>query len=77
MSIKVEIPPVLAEISAGRDLIQTSEFAQAANRSSQTIRKNYCLTGECFGIRPVKFGNRLLWPVAKIAALLNGEGATA
>jgi len=68
------IPPALAAIAAGRDHIQTSEFARAANRASQTIRKNYCLTGECFGIRPVKFGNRLLWPVSEIAVLLNGGG---
>lgn len=66
------LPPALAEIAAGRDHIQTSEFARAITRASQTIRKNYCLTGQCFGIRPVKFGNRLLWPVADIAALLNG-----
>lgn len=62
----------LATIAAGRDHIQTAEFARATNRASQTIRKNYCLTGECFGIRPLKFGNRLLWPVADIAALLSG-----
>ena len=68
------IPPGLAAIAAGRDLIQTAEFARAANRTSQTIRKNFCLYGECFGIRPVKFGNRLLWPVAEIANLLSGEG---
>ena len=66
------LPPALAAIAAGRDHIQTAEFARAANRASQTIRKNYCLTGECFGIRPVKFGNRLLWPVAAISDLLNG-----
>lgn len=66
------IPPSLSEIAAGRDHIQTAEFARAANRASQTIRKNYCLKGECFGIRPIKFGNRLLWPIADIAALLNG-----
>lgn len=70
--VTTSIPPSLAAIAAGRDHIQTAEFARAANRASQTIRKNYCLTGECFGIRPVKFGNRLLWPVADIAALLNG-----
>lgn len=67
------IPPALAGIAAGRDHIQTAEFAHAINRSSQTIRKNYCLKGEYFGIRPVKFGNRLLWPVALVALLLNGE----
>lgn len=70
-------PSALAEIAAGRDHIQTSEFARATNRASQTIRKNYCLTGECFGIRPVKFGNRLLWPVSDIAALLTGSKSAA
>ncbi len=60
----------LAEISAGRDFILTSEFAHVTTRAEQTIRKTYCLTGECYGIRPVKFGNKLLWPVADIATLL-------
>lgn len=73
MIIQQSIPPKLAEIAAGRDHINTSEFARATCRANQTIRKNYCLTGECFGIRPVKFGNRLLWSVAEIAALLNGD----
>lgn len=73
MQIKAAIPTALAEIAAGRDHIQTAEFARATNRASQTVRKNYCLTGECFGIRPVKFGNRLLWPVTEVAALLNGS----
>jgi len=67
------IPPELAKIAAGRDYIETAEYALATSRASQTIRKNYCLTGHCFGIRPVKFGNKLLWAVEKIAELLNGE----
>ncbi len=67
------IPSTLAKIASGRDHIKTNEFARAVNRASQTVRKSYCLTGECFGIRPVKFGNRLLWPVAETAALLNGD----
>lgn len=66
------IPPALATIAAGRDYIQTAEFARATNRTSQTIRKNHSLTGQCFGIRPIKFGNRLQWPVAAVAALLSG-----
>lgn len=66
------LPPALAAIAAGRDHIQTAEFARAITRASQTIRKNYSQTGACFGIRPIKFGNRLLWPVSDIAALLNG-----
>lgn len=71
---QTSIPPALAEIAAGRDLILTSEYARSITKAAQTVRKNYCLTGECYGIRPVKIGNRLLWPVADIAALLRGEG---
>ncbi len=65
----------LARIAQGRDHFQTGEFAKAICKAAQTIRKNYCLTGEAYGIRPVKVGNRLLWPVQEIAALLNGEVA--
>jgi hypothetical protein len=66
------LPPELAAIAAGRDHIRTDEFSKATTAACQTIRKNYCLTGECFGIRPVKVGKHLLWPVADVAALLNG-----
>ncbi|WP_151635996.1 hypothetical protein [Noviherbaspirillum aerium] len=72
MQTKAPLPDALAKIAAGRDHIKTSEFAHAVNRASQTVRKNYCLTGECFGIRPVKVGNFLLWPVADTARLLSG-----
>ena len=72
MPAKVAIPEALAAIATGRDHLNTAEFARSIDRASQTIRKNYCQTGHCFGIRPVKFGNRLLWPVASIAALLSG-----
>ena len=67
--------PELVRIAAGRDHLNTREYGRAINRDPQTIRKNYCLTGQCFGIRPVKIGNRLMWPVAEIAKLLNGEAA--
>lgn len=70
--INQAIPPALAAIASGRDHIKTAEFARATNRASQTIRKNYCIFGNCFGIRPVKIGNMLLWPVADIAKMLNG-----
>ena len=63
----------LIQIANGRDHIPTSDFAHVTSRAKQTIRKNYCLTGACFGIRPLKFGNRLLWPVSEIAELLNGS----
>jgi hypothetical protein len=64
------IPPVLAKIAAGRDHIKTAEFAKATNRATQTIRKNYSTAGHCFGVRPCKVGNILLWPVAATAKLL-------
>ncbi len=59
----------LRKLSEGRDFIRTSELARLCNRSSQTIRKNYCLRGECFGIRPIKFSHILLWPINQIEAL--------
>lgn len=62
----------LAHVADGRDHITTAEFAKATGKAPQTVRKNYCLTGECYGIRPVKVGNALLWPVAPTAALLTG-----
>jgi hypothetical protein len=67
------IPVGLASIAGSRDLITTAEFATALNKSTQTIRKNYSLTGEAYGIRPTKIGNRLLWSVAQTAKLLMGS----
>jgi hypothetical protein len=68
-------PPGLAAIAAGRDYILTEEFARATNRAPQTCRKNYCLTGSCFGVRPIRVGARLLWPVLQTAELLNGAAS--
>ena len=65
-----QIPQGLLAVAGSRDLITTLEFAQALNVKPQTIRKNCCLTGEAYGIRPIKVGNRLLWSVAKVAAKL-------
>lgn len=70
--VEEELPPELARISQGRDHILTHEYGQAINKADQTIRKNYCLTGEAYGIRPIKVGRHLLWPVRPIAALLRG-----
>ena len=66
------LPPGLSVIAGNRDLINTSEFAQVFNVASQTVRKNFSLTGEAYGIRPTKIGNRLLWSVEKIAQRLKG-----
>jgi hypothetical protein len=67
------VPPALAMIGTARDHLATTEFARAFNRAPQTVRKNYCEQGACFGIRPIKIGGRLLWPIREIVALLNGE----
>ena len=63
-----QIPQGLLALAGSRDLITTPEFALIFNVQPQTVRKNYCLTGEVYGIRPTKIGNRLLWSVSKIAA---------
>ena len=72
MMQNVSIPTNLAEISKDRDHILTDEIATVTNHKPQTVRKSYCMTGAYFGIRPVKLGNRLLWPVADVAKLLSG-----
>jgi len=69
--IRRNLPVGLASIAGHRDLITTIELAHALNVASQTIRKNYCLTGYAYGIKPTKIGNRLLWPVEKVAIVLS------
>jgi hypothetical protein len=64
--------PELRKCANGADHLSTLEFALAVKKQPQTIRKNYCLNGHCYGIRPLKVGNALLWPVADIEQLLNG-----
>ena len=66
------LPPGLSAIAGNRDLITTPEIAQVFNVASQTVRKNYSLTGFAYGIKPTKIGNRLLWSVAQIADKLRG-----
>jgi hypothetical protein len=69
------LTPTLAALANGRDHIRTSEYARLFTKSPQTVRKNVSKTGRCYGIRPVKVGGHLLWPVSAIAALLAGEVA--
>ena len=70
--VVVNLPPGLSAIAGNRDLITTPEIAQVFNVASQTIRKNYSITGFAYGIKPTKIGNRLLWSVAQIAEKLRG-----
>jgi hypothetical protein len=64
------MPPELARIAQGRDFLTTGEFARALNRAPQTVRKNLCIAGHCYGVKPRHVAGRLLWPVADTAALL-------
>jgi hypothetical protein len=59
----------------GRPHATTTEYAHLIGKAQQTIRKNYCLTGDAFGVVPIKVGNRLLWPIERIAQLLTGGDA--
>lgn len=66
------LPSELAKVAGDRDVITTAEFARAISGSQQTLRKNHSLTGNAYGIKPIKVGNRLLWPVDRIAEILRG-----
>ena len=68
---KIQIPPGLAAIAAGRDFLTTEEAAKTLNRKPQTLRKHACLG--CGPIRPIRVNGRLMWSVADLARLLNGE----
>lgn len=68
---KIQIPPGLAAIAAGRDHVTTHEAAHALNRKDQTMRKWACL--ENGPIRPVRVNGRLMWRVSDLARLLAGE----
>lgn len=67
------IPQGLSSLAGDRDLITTRSFSKAINKAEQTIRKEYCLKGEAFGIKPIKLGNQLFWPVIEIAKLIRGD----
>ncbi|MEA5098529.1 MAG: hypothetical protein VB032_08350 [Burkholderiaceae bacterium] len=70
MATQINFPPALIELANGRDHVKTEEFAKSFSVAPQTVRKNYCQQGECYGIRPIKVGRNLLWPVAEIASVL-------
>ena len=69
-----EIPPALAAIAGGRDHIATPELSRVTLHANQTIRKLYSQEGHYFGIKPIKIGNKLLWPVRPVAHLLRNGG---
>jgi hypothetical protein len=55
-----------------KQAVSTAVAAKALNRKPQTLRMWACLgTGP---IQPVRINGRLAWPLAQIAALLEGGG---
>ena len=68
-----DLPPKLSAMALDKDWITTGEFANTFRISPQTVRKNFCLTGECYGIKPTKMGNKLLWSVTKVAERLGAS----
>jgi len=68
-----DIPEGLASIANGRDNILTHEVGLVTNTATQTIRRHLCHTGSFHGIKPIKIGGRLQFPVREIAKLIRGE----
>lgn len=67
----------LAALAIGRDHINTRELAMALNRRPQTIRKNLCVKGHTWGLRPCRLSRSgpLLWPVNEVIKLLQARGS--
>lgn len=63
---------VVHRCTNGRSHATTGQYGHLTNTATQTIRKNFSQTGECFGIKPIKIGNRLFWPTTAIIRLLGG-----
>ena len=71
---EIAMPDGLAAVAAGRDHINTREFAYALGKSAGQILKLHHFDGAAYGVRPLKIGRDLLWPVTEVAKLLNGGG---
>jgi hypothetical protein len=68
-------PANLGGVPSDRVYLSTLEFAKLVNCRSNSIRNKYSSAGEYNGIRPIKFGGRLLWPVAEIEERLTPVSA--
>ena len=53
-----------------QSFFETRQFAAILKKRPQTIRKEYCLRGNAYGLVPKKVGNRLLWCADDIRELL-------
>ena len=68
-----DIPEGLASIANGRDNILTHEVGLVTNTATQTIRRHLCHSGSFHGIKPIKIGGKLQFPVREIAKLIRGN----
>lgn len=66
MNQSVPVTSALTVLAAGSDFLLTDELARFLRCASQTIRKAYSATGHYLGIRPLKLGSRLLWPIKEV-----------
>jgi hypothetical protein len=57
-------------VPLNRNYLSTHELAELVRCSPESIWNKYSEDGEYNGITPVRFGRRLLWPVAKILKVL-------
>lgn len=64
----------LTALAATTDYLITDELADVLSRASPTIYKSHSSTGHYFGIRPVKLGNRLLWPIEEVIKMFTAMG---
>ncbi|WP_306478657.1 hypothetical protein [Methyloversatilis sp.] len=52
----------------------TAEAAAKLRYQQQTLRREYCIKGNFWGVTPIKLpGGRLLWPADEIDALSSGD----
>lgn len=70
MSQHAKMPPALAELARTNDFLKTEELAGVLRCMAQTIFKAHSKNGHYLGVRPLKVGMRLLWPIADIWSLL-------
>ena len=71
-----DILEYLRQMTGGRPLANTTELALISDTRPQTIRRNHSERGEFLGLRPIKIGNRLFWPLTDVARVLSGDLGT-
>jgi hypothetical protein len=60
----------LPDVPSNRKHVSTHEFAALILCKPESIWTLYRAAGEYHGVRPIRVGRRLLWPVDQIRAVL-------